>query len=124
MAYYKGEGLVQNRAEAAKWIRKAADQGMDIAQVSLAEMYASGQPFKQDFKEALKWYRKAAEQGHPTAQFNLALMYSKGQGVPANLTQALMWANLAVQSAKGSELMEAVELRDSISSRLATSKPR
>jgi TPR repeat protein len=107
---------------------------MDIAQVSLAEMYASGQPFKQDFKEALKWYRKAADQDHPTAQLNLALMYSKGQGAAADPIQAHVWANLATQSAKGSELADAVQLRDSIegkltpaqlaeSKRLSTSRP-
>jgi TPR repeat protein len=87
---------------------------MDIAQVSLAEMYATGQPFKQDHKEALKWYRKAADQNHPTAQLNMALMYSKGQGAPVNPTQAHMWAALAAQSAKGPEGIEALRLRDSI----------
>jgi TPR repeat protein len=81
-------------------------------------MYIAGQPFKQDFKEALKWYRKAADQDYPTAQFNLATMYSKGQGASADPVQAHMWADLASQSAKGSELAEAIKLRDSIEARL------
>jgi TPR repeat protein len=95
---------------------------MDMAQVSLAEMYLAGQPFKQDFKEALKWYRKAADQDHPTAQYNLATMYSKGQGVGADPVQAHMWADLACQSAKGSELAEAVKLRDALESRLTAAQ--
>ena len=40
--YREGRGVTQNYAEAAKWYRKAADQGRVGSQVSLALMYSLG----------------------------------------------------------------------------------
>ena len=57
----------ENYAEAAKWFRKAAEQGDDKAQHNLGVSYAQGQGVPQDYTEAVKWYRKAAEQGHADA---------------------------------------------------------
>ena len=65
----------QNRLEAAKWFRKAAEQGDPEAQNSLGFCYAEGQGVPHDIDEAMRWYRKAAEQGHVTAQSNLGSCY-------------------------------------------------
>ena len=61
------EGVKQDFAEAAKWYRKAAEQGDAAAQYNLGIMYEEGTGVKQDFAEAAKWYRKAAEQGDTEA---------------------------------------------------------
>ena len=58
--------------EAAKWYRKAAEQGHVSAQYNLGYMYHSGKGVTQDYGEAVKWYRKAAEQGEAEAQYSLA----------------------------------------------------
>jgi len=34
--YANGTGVVKSKGEAAKWIRKAAEQGFDVAQFDLA----------------------------------------------------------------------------------------
>jgi hypothetical protein len=47
-------------AEAAKWYRKAADEGLAIAQFRLGSMYALGEGVSQDDAEAKKWFREAA----------------------------------------------------------------
>jgi hypothetical protein len=93
--YANGEGVPQDYAEAAKWYRKAADQGYDVAQYNLGIMYDEGRGVPQDYAEAVKWYRKAADQGHARAQHSLGYMYDNGRGVPEDHVQAHMWYNLA-----------------------------
>src|SRR4029077_12512676 len=55
-----GQGVPQDYAEAAKWYRKAADQGFAEAQSNLGAMYAKGQGVPQDYVEAYKWFDLAA----------------------------------------------------------------
>jgi TPR repeat protein len=69
--YYLGEGVTQNHAEAVKWHRRAADQGLAVAQDSLRSMYEHGDGAPQDYAEALRWYRLAVDQGIVFAQYNL-----------------------------------------------------
>src|SRR5260221_494374 len=56
-------GVAQDYAEAVKWYRKAADQGLAVAENSLGEMYEEGNGVTQDYVEAYKWYNLAASQG-------------------------------------------------------------
>jgi len=60
-----------------KWYRRAADQGADYAQYSLATMYEEGNGVEQDFKQAARWYRQAAEHGNQQAQNNLGWLYKR-----------------------------------------------
>jgi uncharacterized protein len=55
--YAQGLGVEQDYAEAVKWYRKAADQGVTAAQSNLGLMYAQGLGVAQDYAEAVKWYR-------------------------------------------------------------------
>ena len=41
--YHNGDGVSQDKAEAAKWYRKAAEQGMDQARVNLGVIYERGE---------------------------------------------------------------------------------
>src|SRR5215472_14731750 len=74
-AYWYGNGVPQDYAEAAKWYRKAAQEGYAEAQNRLGQMLEIGQGVRQDDAEAAQWYRKAAEQGVVLAQHNLGTMY-------------------------------------------------
>ena len=66
--YHRGNNVPQDRVEAAKWYRKAAEQGLDIAQLRLGMYYLVGTTgVPQDREEAIKWLRKAAEQGNSQA---------------------------------------------------------
>jgi TPR repeat protein len=98
-AYYYGAGVNKDYAEAAKWFRSSAEQGVAIAQFNLANMYAEGEGVPQDEAEAAKWYRKAAEQGLASAEYNLGNMYSSGRGVPRDEVEAQKWYRKAVESA-------------------------
>ena len=90
-AYDTGRGVGRNLAEAAKWYRLAADQGLAQAQHNLGVMYAAGDGVAFDPAQAVGWYLLAANQGHRDAQFNLANHYEEGQGVGQDFTAAHDW---------------------------------
>ncbi len=61
--YYDGRGVPQDDAEAVRWYRKAAEQGLAQAQHNLGVMYANGQGVPQDYVLAHKWYNLSAARG-------------------------------------------------------------
>ena len=65
--YWNGKGVDQDREEAVKWWRKAADQDDVNAQIALGDFYDE----QYNRKEAVYWYQKAADQGDPSAQWHL-----------------------------------------------------
>ena len=95
--YYLGtqEGVQQDYAKAAAWIRLAAEQGDAHAQFVLGGMYEKGEGVPQDDSEAVAWFRKAATQGHNEAQENLWVWYSTGRGVPQDDVEAVAWFSKA-----------------------------
>jgi TPR repeat protein len=58
--YYRGEGVLQDDAEAAKWFEKAAEAGDPDAQYNLGLMYANARGVAQDFVRAHVWFTLAA----------------------------------------------------------------
>jgi uncharacterized protein len=66
--YANGSGVTKDEAEAVKWYRKAAEQGLAVAQYFLGVMYANGSGVTKDETEAVKWHRKAADQGDERAK--------------------------------------------------------
>jgi len=90
-------GVPQDYAEAARWYRKAAEQGDARAQKDLGHMYFDGRGVPQDYAEAARWYRKAAEQGDARAQYSLGAMYNMGQGVLRDYAEAARWYRKAAE---------------------------
>jgi TPR repeat protein len=90
-AYENDGGTTHDYVMAAKWYRKAADQGHPWAQVNLGDLYESGKGVAKDYVEAIALYDKAAEQGDLTGQHNLGTMYNNGEGVPKSYEKAAMW---------------------------------
>ena len=56
--------MPQDFAEAVRWYRLAAEQGLAEAQFILGFAYYNGEGVPQDFAEAVRWVRLAAEQGY------------------------------------------------------------
>ena len=100
VAYYhaKSVPVPVDYTKAAKWFRKAAEQGNAGAQHGLAVMYAGGQGVPQDHKEAAKWYRQAAEQGYADAQYNLGGAYLFGNGVKEDSSRAFVWISISAEN--------------------------
>ena len=53
--YANGSGVPQDAAEAVRWYRLAAEQGLARAQTNLGFMYANGSGVPQDAAEATRW---------------------------------------------------------------------
>jgi len=66
--YYRGEGVPQDYAEAARWYRKSAEQGDGNAQYFLGYMYYYGYGVAQDKGEANRLFHQAAAQGNEDAR--------------------------------------------------------
>ena len=96
-SYSSGSGVVKDDAEAVKWFRKAAEQGLADAQLNLGNKYFDGNGVAKDEAEAVKWFRKAAEQGLAEAQFNLALKFDVGSGVTKDEREAVKWYRKAAE---------------------------
>ena len=59
----EGKVVPQDDAEAVRWYRLAADQGMAIAQAKLGIMYLYGKGVPQDYVTAHMWFNIAASRG-------------------------------------------------------------
>ena len=59
--YTLGQGGLKDEAEAARWHRLAADQGLAGAQLNLGFMYDNGRGGLKDEAEAVRWHRLAAD---------------------------------------------------------------
>lgn len=91
LKYLHGDGTAINDPEAAKWIRRAADQHEPMAQYSLAELYERGDGVAADAAEAIRWYEAAAGQGNRKAMHALGLAYAEGRGTDKDMSQAARW---------------------------------
>jgi TPR repeat protein len=76
---------------AIRFFKTSADQGYDMAQYSLGNIYFHGKGVAQDYPEALKWYLMAAEQGNVSAQVAAGAMYAKGRGTKQDYVKANRW---------------------------------
>ena len=68
--YHLGQGVRRDYAEAVKWFRRAAEQGLAQAQGNLGACYAKGLGVPQDYVEAYAWFVLAEENtrgGNPVA---------------------------------------------------------
>lgn len=93
MAYLRGDGIAEDRDIALGWLRAAAEQGYDPAQVALSEeLHNRGQ-----HAEAAAWAGFAAQQGNPEAQYRLALALSGGDGIPRDDAKAVRWYRRAAR---------------------------
>ena len=95
VGFLYGDGLGKqfpiNHVEAAKWWRKAAEQGHGHSSFMLSMLYENGSGVTEDKEEALKWMRRSASQGWAEAQIEMAWSYMVGKGVPKNPAQAVKW---------------------------------
>lgn len=78
----------KDRAEAAKWFRKAADQNHAAAAAVLGYLYERGDGVRADPAEAAQWYRKSADQKNSDGLFNLGRAYEHGIGLSRDMGQA------------------------------------
>jgi hypothetical protein len=78
-------------------VRKKAESGDAIAQLTLGRMYANGMSVAKDETQSVAWFQKAAGQGNADAQYALGLSYDTGGGVTRDGSQALDWYKKAAE---------------------------
>jgi TPR repeat protein len=93
--FYEGRGVAQSDVEAARWYRKAADQGHADEHYNLGFMFVHGRGVAQSDVEAARRWQKAADQGIAGAQSNLGLMFVQGRGVAQSEVEAARWCRKA-----------------------------
>ena len=95
--YNGGNGVERDYAQAARWMRQAAEQKSTWAQNILGVMYLNGFGVPRDPAEAMDWFRRGAEQGDAKAQSNLGQMLCSGNGVQTNPEEGYMWLALSAE---------------------------
>jgi hypothetical protein len=102
LSFEKGLGVAVNKAEAAKWYKRAAEAGVAEAQCQLGELYETGSGVAVDKVAAAKWYKRAAYAGIAHAQFRLGVCYHYGSGVAYDKAEAFKWHKRAASAGKAS----------------------
>jgi TPR repeat protein len=95
--YARGKLVPQDYAQAAKYFRLAAGQGLAFAQTDLGGLYAQGNGVRQDDVEAARWYLLGANHGDSLAQYAMGLFYSQGRGVTNDPQESLKWFKRAAE---------------------------
>lgn len=97
MAYFDGEGVRRDYAQAYHYARAAAGQQYPGAENMVGGFYATVTPphdaCAHDPAVAVSWYRRAAERGNAGAMMNLVNCYQTGLGVAAE--PVFYWRTLA-----------------------------
>jgi hypothetical protein len=91
--YSLGQGTARDPAEAARWLRKAVEEGDPEPEAwnLLGLAYGDGEGVEQDPVWAAKCFRRAAEGGSANGQANLGVVYELGFGLAADQSLALYW---------------------------------
>ena len=90
--YMNGTGGLGLDGQKAQFhLTRAAELGLDTAQLDLGTALVDGLLGKKDFKTGFLWMRRAAESGNLIAAIRLAKLYVFGLGVDANPITAASW---------------------------------
>lgn len=109
LQYKAGDGVDKDGAEAAKWLRKAAESGHTEAQNALGAMQAaSSEP--SEVAEAEKWLQAAAGQGNTDAMLNLGTLYARNPGGPSDTAEAMRWYLKAAEAGQAGACMALAEI--------------
>jgi len=95
--YDLGQLTLENKAEAAKWYRLAADQGHIEAQGRLCYLLYVNQIASLSEGEMLEQCHLAAQGGNASSQFLLATMSETGDRVPQSFIEAMKWHRLSAE---------------------------
>ena len=89
--FAEGRGVPPSNEQAARWLERAAKQGLAPAQFRLGGLYEKGIGVKKDLAAARDLYLAAADKGNGKAMHNLAVLYAEGINGPADYHSAAQW---------------------------------
>lgn len=82
---------LNNKSEAFKWFKMAANSDNSEAQMCLGCCYQKGYGVEIDKNKALKWYLASAKSENVRAMASLGICYHFGYGVEKDMTKAAEW---------------------------------
>ena len=95
MLYFGDRGVAKNEAEAADYLKRAAEAGDPNAQNMLGTMLEQGMGIPRDKAAAEQWFRKAALQGQVKAQSSLGRTLWSDLAAKEIRIEALAWFLIA-----------------------------
>ncbi|WP_062227414.1 tetratricopeptide repeat protein [Aureimonas frigidaquae] len=94
--YANGRGVTARDDITARfWLREAARQGHDTAQIELGIWLINGRGGPAAPHDGFRWLKAAADRGNPIAVNRVAHLYKDGIGVAADRAEAAKWTVLA-----------------------------
>ena len=109
-----GRGVPQDRAQAAAWYRKAAEQGDAKAQFNLGLMYRYGPGYSPGLERWVEVFDPAPGHARPATQGSPGASYVSGSGIPKDYVEAHKWMSLAAARATGENQKRFADARDSL----------
>lgn len=79
------------KAEGLSLLRRAANQGMAMAQYRLAKAYETGDGVEASITQARQWTERAAAGGNRAAMHDLGVFFARGEGAPLDQATAFRW---------------------------------
>ena len=95
--YYGRNGKIEDKKEAVRYYRIAAELGDAEAQCALGDCYLLGTEVAKDEKAAVRYYRMAAKQRYAPALCNLGVCYEYGKGVGMRIRRAAYYYRMAAR---------------------------
>jgi TPR repeat protein len=97
--YLHGRGGAPRRPEVAvRWLKRAAAQRHDDAQLLLAVLHQRGEGVPVDLSESFRLARQVADRGHRHGMGLVAESYEHGRGVKPDMAQAIYWYRRAAEA--------------------------
>lgn len=100
-----GVTIPEDKDEAFRLFRAAADQGSPHALFCLGVCYSTGDGVAEDHEEAVRCYRAAADKGEPNALLNLGVRYLNGEGITEDKEKAVRCFQAAADQGHGGALL-------------------
>lgn len=86
--YDQGRVVAEDKAEAARLYRRAAEAGLKHSQWKLGVMLDLGEGVRSDPAEAVAWFEKSAAQHYAKAYVSLGVMHATGRGVAQDFAES------------------------------------
>ena len=104
-------GVEKDVCEAARYFKKAADQGHAGGQCNYGVCLKSGEGVEKDVCEAARYLKMAADQGDAEGQFKYGLCLANGQGVEQNVCEAVRYYKMAADQGEARAITKLSGLR-------------
>jgi TPR repeat protein len=104
--YAYGRGVTADVARARSWLRAAAINGQEAAQIEYGIWLINGKGGEARPQEGFRFLKRAADRGNPIAINRVAHLYKDGIGTEPDTLEAAKWAVLAKRLANTDPVLD------------------